>query len=221
MALKVQISLHPRRWWTVRARLQLLVMLPVLGLLAFAVAQAASVLRVAEGGQRARDLASLATATSDLIHHLEREDAEVQALAARGGTSGRVLVTAARQRTDTERQVFDEAGRVALEAAPGLAPALGAAGEALNRLRAGTDRYDAAVTALLTVASAIPRQIDDQRLANQAHAVAELAGAKHAVAEQRELLRGALTRGRLRAAESRELVRLAATEAARLRAFEA
>ncbi|MFG3436338.1 nitrate- and nitrite sensing domain-containing protein [Nonomuraea sp. NPDC047897] len=242
MALKVPISARPWRWWTVRARLGLLVALPVLGLLAFAVTQAGTVLGVADGGQRTRDLAALATATSGLVHQLEREQAEAQALAARGGTSGRVLVTAARQRTDSARRAFSAAGRTAQEAAPGLAPVLRAAEQALTRSREagaqdgtgqdgtardgvgageGTDRYGAAVTALLAVATALPRQIDDQRLANQAHAVAELAGAKHALAEQRELLRGALTRRLLRPAESRELVRLAATEAAHLRAFEA
>ncbi|WP_101784344.1 nitrate- and nitrite sensing domain-containing protein [Nonomuraea indica] len=233
MALKVQISPRPWSWWTVRARLGLLVALPVLGMLAFAVAQAGTVLGVADGGQRTRDLASLATATSGLVHQLEREQAESQALAARGGTSGRVLVTAARQRTDAARRAFSATGGTAQEAAPGLTPALRAAEQALTRARQaaqegtgqgdanGTDRYGAAVTALLTVATALPRQIDDQRLANQAHAVAELAGAKHALAEQRELLRGALTRRRLRPAEARELVRLAATEAAHLRAFEA
>ncbi|MDF2704903.1 MAG: histidine kinase [Nonomuraea muscovyensis] len=228
MALKVPISPRPWRWWTVRARLGLLVALPVLGLLAFAVTQAGTVMGVADGGQRTRDLASLSTATSGLVHQLEREKAEAQALTARGGTSGRVLVTAARQRTDAARRAFTEAGRTAQEAAPGLAAVLRGAEQALAKTRdgaaqdaAGEDRYGAAVTALLTVATALPRQIDDQRLANQAHAVAELAGAKHALAEQRELLRGALTRGRLRPAEARELVRLAATEAAHLRGFEA
>lgn len=222
--------------WSVRARLQLLVTLPLAGLAILAAVQASATAVVAADGQRGRTIAGLATATSALVHLLQRELAETQAFQGRGGASGEELVTAARARTDVAGARYRAARDSARAAVPGLGPVLAETDkawnllamtrtEALSRPGAFTSTsdtgYRAIVDALLDVADALPGQVAQQGLAGQGRAIAALAGVKHSLAGQRDLLRQALARKRFLPGEEVALARLIGREAERLDAFHA
>src|SRR5256885_180351 len=88
----------------------------------------------------------------------------------------------------------------ALAVAGALAGVYAAADAQLEHLsagRAGTgdETYRSITAAVLEVGQALPSQLSDPHLAGQARAIAELAAARHAPAEQRDLVRAGLTPG--------------------------
>jgi signal transduction histidine kinase len=220
---------------SVRGRLLLITVLPMIGLLVLTGLQARSSANVVGDAGRALTLAATSTATMELLHQLGREQAETVALRDRGGKSGEVLVTAQQARTDDALVAFNAVISAAISAAPGLRSALDAATSELASLgkvrdagspsagaAAGVDvpaLYAPATAVLLAVADAVPAQLVDRELANRARAVAALAAAKHALAEERDVLSTAFRRHAFAAGELTKLVTLATTEQERLASF--
>lgn len=214
-------------------RLQLLVTLPTIGLVILGAIQANAARQVAEDGRRAQVLAGMATVTSALVHQLERELAETQALRGRGGTSGQILVVTATQRTDRASRLYQVARDDAAAAAPSLRPLLDNADRAMSQVvaarptavvgdPAGADeRYRVVMPSLLAIADALPTLISDRALASHARAIAALASAKHALAEQRDLLRRVYSRKRFSPGEAVLLARQVAVELERRAVFTA
>ncbi len=212
---------------SVRVRLMLLVLLPMVGLLTLAVAQAGSAAAAISDASRGVVMADAATASAGLVHELERELAETVALRDRGGSSGKALVTVQRGRTDAALRRYEAARDAALGAAVALAPAYAAAGAQLDHLPAartdpggtGDRTYRDITAAVVEVGQALPNQLTDPHLAGQARAIAELTAATHALAQQRDLVRAVLTRGSYPATDQASLAGLAAVERERRDAF--
>jgi signal transduction histidine kinase len=209
---------------TVRVRLMLLVLLPMVGLVALAAGQVGTAMAVLSDAARGVRVADAAAASAGLIHELERELAETVALRDRGGSSGKALVQAQRSRTDAALRRYQHARDAALGVAGALAGVYAAADAQLEHLsaaRAGTadQTYRDITAAVVEVGQALPSQLRDPRLAGQARAIAELAAASHALAEQRDLVRAALTRGSYTATDQAGLAALAAVERERRAAF--
>jgi signal transduction histidine kinase len=210
---------------TVRVRLMLLVLLPMAGLFALAAAQAGTATAVLSDAARGVMVADAATASAGLVHELERELAETVALRDRGGSSGKALVQAQRNRTDAAVRRYRHARDDALAGA--LAGTFAAADAQLEHLSAaradptGTadQTYRGITAAVVEVGQALPSQLRDPRLAGQARAIAELAAASHALAEQRDLVRAVLTRGSYTATDQADLAGLVAVERERRAAF--
>jgi signal transduction histidine kinase len=219
---------------SVRVRLLLLVALPMVGLIALSATQTrASMARVSDA-DRGLVMADAATATTGLVHELERELAETMALRERGGTSGGSLVLAQRSRTDAALGRYQQARDAALSTVAALAESYATADAKLSRLTdirmlappttadASTDwdqKYRDLTAAFVEVGQALPGQLTDPGLAGQARSVAELTAATHALAQQRDLLRTVLTRGSYSAADQATLAGLAAAESERRGAF--
>jgi signal transduction histidine kinase len=209
---------------TVRVRLLLLVLLPMVGLVALAAGQVGTATAVVSDAAHGVRVADAATASAGLIHELERELAETVALRDRGGSSGKALVQAQRSRTDAALRRYQHARDTALTVTGALAGVYAAANAQLEHLsaaRAGTvdQTYRDITAAVVEVSQALPSQLRDPRLAGQARAIAELAAASHALAEQRDLVRAALTRGSYTATDQAGLAGLAAVERERRAAF--
>jgi signal transduction histidine kinase len=216
------------RMRSVRVRLLLLVLLPMLGLVLLAGAQAGSSAAAISDAARGAAVADAATASADLVHELERELAETVALRDRGGNSGAALVDAQRNRTNAALLRYERAREAAIRAAGTLASNYATADAQLRRLT-GT-RADQGVTADLAyrdisaavvgLCQALPGQLADPRLAAQARAMAELAAATHALAGQRDLVRAVLNRGTYTAGDLASLADLAAAEREHRAAFQ-
>jgi signal transduction histidine kinase len=224
---------------SVRGRLQLITVLPTVGLVVLTGIQAHASSAVVADASRARTLAATSTATMELLHHLEREQAETIALRDRGGRVGELLVTAQRARTDKALVEFQAATTAALSAAPGLLDALDNASLELTGL--GVVRSAAApapveasgrsqlevrelyvpvTAALLAVADAVPAQILNRELGNQTRAMAALGAAKHALAGQRDVLRTVFRRHAFASGESHAFVSLVTVQEERLASFD-
>ncbi|SCL19023.1 Nitrate and nitrite sensing [Micromonospora pallida] len=207
---------QPNRLWSVRTQLLAPILIATLGLLGLGTLQTSSALSASSDAQRARVLAGTATATVRLVHELERELAETVALRGRGGTSGRQLVDAQRQRGDTAVRRYRTAAEDARDVAPGLARVLDGANEQLEQLddarsvalgnRPADTLYLSLVDSLLAVADALPAQLRNTELANAAREVASVGAQEHIAALERDLLRASFNRGTLTKAE---LVRVA------------
>src|SRR3982751_3335981 len=89
--------------------------------------------RTSLDARRAQVMASTATATVRLVHRLEQEIAEIDALRARGGSAGNQLVAAAREQTDLASARFRTAATAAGNAAPALREVLDAADVELSK----------------------------------------------------------------------------------------
>ncbi len=222
---------------SVRGRLQLITVIPLVGLLAATALQARASAGVVTDSARAMTLAATSTATVELLHQLGREQAEAAALRDRGGTAGALLVSAQQTRSDHAITVFLSTLNAAADASPGLAmvidnaratlvelPSARALGspEAEPRVGARPDvqtLYEPATSALMAVADAIPGQLVDRELSNMTRAIAALAASKVALAGQRDALRTAFRRHSWSAAEFASAARLAAIERERLDSF--
>ena len=209
--------------WLRSVRTQLIVPIVVAtaGLLLLGAVQTSRAVGTAGDAGRARVLAGTATATVRLVHELEREYAETAALRARGGTAGRQLVTAQRERVDQELVRYREARLAAGKEVPELTAVLEAADVELGRLglarktATGSSAsgfsdtaYRDVAEALLAVADALPAQLRDADLAGAAREVAVGAAREHLAALERDLVGGVLVRGRATTAELTALARL-------------
>jgi len=212
---------------SVRVRLLLLVLLPMLGLVLLAAAQAGTSAAAISDAARGVVVADAATASADLVHQLERELAETVALRDRGGSSGAALVYAQRNRTDAALRRYQRARDAAIAAAGPLASAYATADARLsllpeagaNQRGAGDQTYHEITAAVVELGQALPGQLTDPSLAGSARAIAELTAATHALAQQRDLVRAVLTRGTYTATDQSSLADLAAVERERRAAF--
>jgi signal transduction histidine kinase len=224
-----------RRWGPVRLQLTIVALLPAIGLLAASIFVVHSSVAVVFDAGRAQTLAEMSSATAQLLHELGREQAETIALQERGGSSGQLLVTAQRARTDRALDAYQTAARITASTAPAMKPVLDGAQNLLGRLAgvrrdasvqsgaAGTSApypYQAMMTSLVAVADAVPAQLIGRDLANRTQAIANLVAAKQALAEQRDLLRSAFSRHTLAAPEKLALAQLVAVEQQRILAFQ-
>ncbi|HEU4423189.1 MAG TPA: nitrate- and nitrite sensing domain-containing protein [Pilimelia sp.] len=220
---------------SVRVRLLLLVLPPMVGLVGLAGVHAHASLAAMSDAARGVVMADAATATASLVHQLERERAETAALRDRGGSAGEALVLVQRARTDAAAARYDRALRAALLSARPLTGQYQSAGRQLARLAGaraaalpsppgtattGWDLpYREIAAAVVEVGRALSQQLTDHRLAAQARAIAEVTAATYALAQQRDLLRSALTRSRYSPADRASLAALAAVERERRQAF--
>ncbi|NES29156.1 ATP-binding protein [Micromonospora terminaliae] len=203
---------------SVRVQLLAPILVATAGLVVLGAAQTGGALDASADADRARVLAGTATATVRLVHELERELGETAALRQRGGTAGRPLVDAQRRRVDAAVNRYRSASTDARRAAPDLTPVLDDADGRLGQLAPtrdlalGGDRGDPAyatlVESLLAVADALPAQLRDADLANEAREVAAVAAQEHLSALERDLLRGVFVRGALVRGELARLGRL-------------
>jgi signal transduction histidine kinase len=220
---------RPSRLRSIRIRIVLPVALAAVALIVLGLVQTRDAVAEARAAERVRVLARLSGAAVALIHHVQLEYAETNALRQRGGRAGAQLLTAARHRTDAARSRYEAAGRAAEAAVPGLAGAVREANRALDALPAARelapesadgsaevlDIYDAISEELIAVADAAPIQLDDSRLVETAQAVVLVAELEHLAAEQLDLLRRVFTRQSLLPGELVRLARSAGGEAQR------
>nr|WP_230416052.1 sensor histidine kinase [Micromonospora tarapacensis] len=209
---------HTGRLWSVRTQLLAPILVATVGLLVLGAIQTGNALADSTDAERARVLAGTATATVSLVHELERELGETAALRQRGGTSGRQLVDAQRQRVDEATERYRSASTEARRAAPGLGRGLDAVTEHLGQLDearvaalgagTGDPLYVALVESLLAVADALPAQLRDPELANRAREVAAVAAQEHLSSLERDLLRAVFLRGTLAPGELAQLGQL-------------
>ncbi|WP_422743308.1 nitrate- and nitrite sensing domain-containing protein [Micromonospora sp. WMMD754] len=203
---------------SVRVQLLAPILVATAGLVVLGAAQTGAALDASADADRARVLAGTATATVRLVHELERELGETAALRQRGGASGRPLVDAQRRRVDAAVDRYRSAGGDARRAAPDLAAVLDDANGHLDRLgparelalagERGDPAYGTLVESLLAVADALPSQLRDAGLANEAREVASVAAQEHLSALERDLLRAVFVRGALERGELARLGRL-------------
>jgi anti-sigma regulatory factor (Ser/Thr protein kinase) len=192
---------------SVRTQLLAPILVATVGLVVLGTTQTGSALDASRDADRARVLAGTATATVRLVHELERELGETAALRQRGGASGRPLVDAQRLRVDTALDRYRTAARDARRAAPDLDRVLDDADSRLARLGATRDLglisegadpyYTGTVDSLLAIADALPAQLRDSDLANEAREVAAVAAQEHLASLERDLLRAIFVRGTL------------------------
>lgn len=221
---------RPSRLRSIRVRILLPVILATAGLVGLGVVQTNDAITQVRQGDRARLLARASSAAVTLIHELEREYVETNALRQRGGQAGRQLLTAQRARTDMARTRYVLAGRDARAAVPTLDSPLEQADALLDRIPAAREAafsspagalqvfsaYNDASYALLSFADAIPAQLTDPQLVEIARAVVLVAEVEHLAAEQLDLLRRGFTRQALPTGEAVRLARLAGAERQRL-----
>ncbi|MFG1678116.1 nitrate- and nitrite sensing domain-containing protein [Micromonospora sp. NPDC049282] len=203
---------------SVRVQLLAPILVATAGLVVLGAAQTGAALDASADADRARVLAGTATATVRLVHELERELGETAALRQRGGNAGRPLVDAQRRRVDAAVDRYRSAGGEARRAAPDLARVLDDANGHLDQLsparalavtgERGDPAYGSLVESLLAVADALPSQLRDAGLANEAREVAAVAAQEHLSALERDLLRAVFVRGVLERGELARLGRL-------------
>ncbi len=208
-----------------RLRLLLPVIIATVGLVGLGVVQTLAAVQRSTEGVHGQVIAETAVATVRLEHQLEQEIAEVTALRARGGSVGSALVVTAQAQTDQAIAAFRLASAHAASQVPALRPLLSSAAGELATLRAVRQRasataatqstgtvYDRMSEALLLVADALPGQLTNPVLAAGARAAAAITVDEHLAAEQRDILRTALSR---RSFAGSEQVRLATLVGAR------
>nr|WP_240956064.1 nitrate- and nitrite sensing domain-containing protein [Micromonospora sp. HNM0581] len=209
---------HTDRLWSVRTQLLAPIVIATAGLIVLGAIQTGDALAASTDAERARVLAGTATATVSFVHELERELGETAALRQRGGTSGRQLVDAQRRRVDEAGERYQTASSDARSTAPDLGRGLDGVVEHLDQLEAARSTaltsdaadgvYVALVESLLAVADALPAQLRDPELANQAREVATVAAQEHLASLERDLLRAIFLRGALAEGELAQLGRL-------------
>ena len=226
-----------RRLWSVQVQLLAPVLVAMVGLGLLGTAQTAAAVANARDAQRAKVVATTATATVLLIHELDRELAETVALRQRGGKAGEKLVTAQRSRADQALDRYRGAATDAMRYAPALDAQFRAADVQLSRVAAAraaatsesaadspsdiaTDAVFHAITdALLVVSGALPAQLRDPDLASSARQVAAVAAVEHYGALERDLLRTVFSTGSIRGSEMIALARLDAAREQRQAEF--
>src|SRR3989440_50221 len=112
-----EVAGHVRtgRLRSIRLRLLLPIVVATAGLVVLGAVQTQFAVRTSLDARRAQVMASTATATVRLVHRLEQEIAEIDALRARGGSAGNQLVTAAEAQTDLANTRFHDAAIAAAE----------------------------------------------------------------------------------------------------------
>ena len=210
------------RLWSVRNQLLAPVLVAMVGLGLLGTAQTAAAVSNARDANRARIVATTATATVRLSHELDRELAETVALRQRGGRAGEQLVVAQRSRADLALARYRGAVTEAMRYTPALDAQFHTADLQLGRLSAAraaaksgglTEEVFHAITdALLEVAGALPSQLQDRDLASAARQVAAVAAIEHYGALERDLLRTVFNSGSM---TTSQLVALARFDAAR------
>ncbi|CAM3382813.1 Histidine kinase [Stackebrandtia soli] len=164
---------------------------------------------------RARLLAQLANATAEVLHVGQDEVGETAISHEKDGKPFKNSYQAAIQATDQAVADYNEVSDRVKEQVPELSSVLTTAGGALDQLidardalseyasdadlplsdpdtKSGFEVYRSIAARLLDVADALHVHIEDRDLAEQARAVAALAGAKQATAEQRYLVQNEL-----------------------------
>src|SRR5256885_9104753 len=131
-----EVAGHVRtgRLRSIRLRLLLPIVVATAGLVVLGAVQTQFAVRTSLDARRAQVMASTATATVRLVHRLEQEIAEIDALRARGGSAGTQPVAAARGRTDPASRRFRTAAPAAGDPAPALRTGLGAAAVQRSKL---------------------------------------------------------------------------------------
>lgn len=209
------------RLWSVQNQLLAPVLVAMVGLGLLGTAQTTAAVSNARDANRARIVATTATATVRLTHELDRELAETVALRQRGGRAGQQLVIAQRARADQALKRYRSAVTEAMHYAPALDAQFRTAELQLNRLSTArvaksgsqTDAIFHAITdELLVVAGALPSQLRDQDLASAARQVAAVAAIEHYDALERDLLRTAFSSGSI---TNSQMIALARFDAAR------
>src|SRR5262245_7792616 len=214
---------------SIRIRMLLPVVLATVGLAVLGYIQTDTALAQARQGERARVLANTSNAIVALVHQMQQEYVETNALRQRGGTAGAELLNAQRRRTDTARTGYVVAARAARDAVPSLGPAFAEADALLDLVPAGRERaltvpgsvevftiYREATARLLAVAQAIPVQLTDPDLVVLSRSIALTAELEHSATEQLDLLRRAFTARQLTPGELIRLAGIAGNERERL-----
>lgn len=204
-----------RRTSSVRLRLMLPIAAAIAGVLTLGVIQVSSALAADTDAGHARVLANLANATAKILHVGQDEVAEATYSHESDGREYHGRYGDQLDRTDQFVDNFIAAATEARETVPDLEAVLTTAEGALGQLSEARERFDAFTRSskvplddpnvtkalqiyrdmayrMLDVADELHTQIADQNLANQARAVAALAGAKQAAADQRFLVRNIL-----------------------------
>ncbi|GAA2329337.1 sensor histidine kinase [Dactylosporangium salmoneum] len=203
---------RPNRFRSVRAQLLAPIAVAMIGLVVLGAIQVTTSVAAARDAGHARTLTQTAGSAALFVNELERELAETAALQQRGGKSGAALVTAQRSRTDAAAERFFADASGAVKAAPALATPVRVVRDDYGQLRytrqsidKGTATmvlvtdvvYGGLADALLTVADAVPGQIEDVELAKAARALAAMAAIEHYAAVERDLLRTVFGRANL------------------------
>ncbi|GAA4259555.1 hypothetical protein GCM10022255_084640 [Dactylosporangium darangshiense] len=203
---------RPSRLRSVRAQLLAPIVVAMVGLVVLGSVQTATSVAAARDAGHARTLSETAGSAALFVNELERELAETAALQQRGGKSGFSLVAAQRARTDEAASRFFADAADAVDAAPALATPVRVAGSNYGQLhftRQSLDNgtatmvivtdivYGGLADALLSVADAVPGQIQDTELQKTARALAAMAAMEHYSAVERDLLRTVFGRGNL------------------------
>jgi len=188
----------------------------IAGVLTLGVIQIGSALAADADAGHARVLANLANATAKILHVGQDEVAEATYSHESDGREYHGRYGDQLARTDQFVDNFIAASTEARETVPDLDAVLTTAEGALGQLSEARERLDAFTRSskvslddanvtksleiyrdiayrILDVADELHTQIADQNLANQARAVAALAGAKQAAADQRFLVRNILS----------------------------
>jgi len=219
---------------SIRIRMLLPVVLAAVGLVLLGVIQTGDALGQSRAGQEARVLARASNAVVALVHQVQQEYVETNALHQRGGTAGAELLAAQRRRTDTARTRYFVASRAARDAVPALGPALTnadayldlipSAREIAMTLPEGSSEvraiYRRATAALLAVADVVPGRLTDPQLVQLAQSMTLVAELEELATEQLDVLRRAFTREQLPADQLVRLAGLAGAEQLRLEELE-
>ena len=205
-----------RRSSSVRLRLMLPIVAAIAGVLTLGVIQVGAALAADTDATHTRTLAGLANSTAKILHVVQDEVAEATYSHESDGREYHRRFADQLQRTDDVVAGFVTAAAEARETVPDLDAVLTTAEGSLKLLPEARDLLEdytrsskvplsdpAVVKALqhyrdiayriLDVGDELHTHIADQNLANQARAVAALAGAKQAAADQRFLVRNMLT----------------------------
>ena len=207
---------------SVRTQLLAPIIVAMVGLGLLGTIQTSTAISEAADAKRARILANTAVETVQLVHEIDREFAETNALRDRGGSAGLPLVTVQRQATDQYVTSYRAAAEQTSAVSPELAPLIRTADDALINMASAraifiggddvavataTGTYETVVLALLAVADALPAKVLDPDLSNETRAIAALAAVEHYDSLERSVVRKIFARKTL---EPGDLTTLAA-----------
>ena len=212
----VKGEVSPRRTSSVRLRLMLPIAAAIAGVLALGTIQVGQALRTDADAGRARILADLANSTAKLLHVGQDELAATTQSHLDGGKTFGSDYAKQLERTDSFIEAFrSDAARVE-EQVPDLEAVITTANGAIDQfttarellndyarsgsiplddpnVTSGLELYESIGNRVLDVADALHPHIADPELAQQARALAALAGAKQAAGDERLLVRNLLS----------------------------
>src|SRR5262245_11087056 len=207
---------------SIRVRILVPVLVATLGVVALGWVQVNDALTVAAQAGRAELLAQASGAIVGLVHEVGQEYVDTNE-ADRRGEAGRALLAAQQARTDAARTAYTVAMRQTSAAAPTLARLVDGADRALELLASArpaaqasgdfqvevSAAYATMRAALITLAQAIPPQLSQTNLIEDARAVALAAELDDLAGQQLDLLLRAFRSQHL---QQGELVQLASLE---------